>query len=220
MCRPRGGAWRSQPCLQPQCHFYVGHTHVYTLLTLSETATTLSKSNIGYVTFVVNTHQRTRPVLCRDAVIRTMSRCVSCPGLLLLSTMLQRCTLRVGSTGLVLRLFLLFIVNHSAWTPPPHVRPRRSLAMAPCLWAVLSLSRRQVQRGDFYARRIGENCDVVPFRTGFFVSGKNDQQAGILQRPLWPSDKPLLHRAVFTRHFRLGLWMCKSRNAPCLGIEA
>ena len=33
-------------------------------------------SNIGCVMLVVNTHQRNRPVPCRSAVVRTLSRCV------------------------------------------------------------------------------------------------------------------------------------------------
>ena len=38
---------------------HVGHTFVFTHLNLSELATTSSKSNIGYVTLVMNTHTHT-----------------------------------------------------------------------------------------------------------------------------------------------------------------
>ena len=56
-------------------------------------------SNIGCVTLVVNTHQRNRPVPCRSAVVRTLSRCVcSLDPLSFLSTELQRCAWRFGST--------------------------------------------------------------------------------------------------------------------------
>ena len=72
---------------------HVGHTFVFTHLNLSELATTSSKSNIGYVTLVMNTHTHTSatgPCLT-VTLVRTVVHCVCA----LASLSLQRCRVRL-----------------------------------------------------------------------------------------------------------------------------
>ena len=86
---------------------HVGHTFVFTHLNLSELATTSSKSNIGYVTLVMNTHTHTSatgPCLT-VTLVRTVVHCVCALASLSLSTV-------QSAVRPLLRSFLL--VNQAA----------------------------------------------------------------------------------------------------------
>ena len=105
----------TRPLLEPWAwspatvSIHVGGTLIEARLTLSDMATTSSKSNIVHEMLIVNTHTNATGLCLVVTAVRTMSHFVCAQASLSFLTVLELCTWRLGSNGPLLRRFILII---------------------------------------------------------------------------------------------------------------